>query len=117
MMKLKPVYSIVTLFIFSLLLTGFTSGSKIVSFIDHSFMVGLIFLIIGAVIHVIQAGVFSSFFKSFRKLNKLPGSDPDAEPDPMLQEERSQFYKRIQIIFISTGLILVLTSVAVLFFI
>lgn len=113
----KPAYFIVTLFILSLLLTGFTAGGKIVSFIDHSFMVGLLFLIIGALIHVIQAGVFSSFFKSFRKLNKLPGSHADAEPDPVGQEERNQFYQRLKITFLSTGLILVLTSVTALFFI
>ncbi|MGA8941827.1 MAG: DUF3899 domain-containing protein [Thermoactinomyces sp.] len=112
----KHTFSILTLFIFSLLLTGFTSGGQIVSFIDHTFLAGLLFLIIGAVIHVIHAGVFSFFLKSFRKLNKLPGGQPEIDPDPMLQEERRRFYKRLQVLFFGTGLMLISTSVATLFF-
>ncbi len=113
----KYFYSIMTLFIFSLLFTGFTSDSQIVSFIDHAFLIGLFFLIIGAVVHVIYAGIFSSFFKSFKKLNNLSRSHPDFEPDPIPQEEHSHFYKHVQVVCFSTGLILILISVAALFFI
>ncbi|MBA4602754.1 DUF3899 domain-containing protein [Thermoactinomyces mirandus] len=112
----RYAYPIITLLIFSLLLTGFTSNDQLASFINHSFLTGLLFLIIGAITHVIKSGVFSMFIKSFKKINRLPGSHPDEEPDPVLKEERDHFYHLVQVTFLSTGLILSFISVASLLF-
>lgn len=113
----KSTYSVILIMLFMFLLLGFTSKGELLSFINQSFLAGLLFLMIAASIFVVRGGFFSVFSRTFKKFNKLPGKSlEEDEPEPLSKEERNRLYQNIQFIFMNVGILLILMSVLFLFF-
>lgn len=89
------------------ILLFFTSGLERRIFSDHSFMLGLLFLMVAGSIFVIRGGFFTPFLHGFRKVYRR--SKIEDEIDEAMREKDPQKEQRKQIII---NQILLLTCIS-----
>jgi hypothetical protein len=105
-----------------LILTLITSRLQMLALINHSFILGLLFLTLAGLFYVIQGGFFTLFIRSFKRFNRFsplrlfgPRDERDEADDEEEHPERTARIKAWGMILGIAGFLLTGLSYALLY--
>ncbi|MBA4493727.1 DUF3899 domain-containing protein [Paenactinomyces guangxiensis] len=124
MSKRAQIFSYSLIFtVISLVLVSVSSKWKLISFINHLFMVGLFLLTVSGAWYVVRGGFFSTFGKSMKKVMKLSRREMENLDDDFLvddsgspsKDKKSFFPWWLGTVSFITGLFCTLLSFALIY--